>query len=85
MIRSIVATHSVGFDKFADYVLGQEAGDPEGPKTPEWAALKVWRPGLDDQSTGQELAPEENLARRFSWSWNARNLLHRTMPNPGLR
>jgi len=35
--KEYVKTHSVGFDKFADYVLGKEDGIP---KTPEWASAK---------------------------------------------
>ncbi len=42
--KEYVATHTVGFDKFADYVLGKEEGDPEGPKTPEWAAPRCGVP-----------------------------------------
>ncbi len=33
--KEYVKTHSVGFDKFQDYVLGEEDGVP---KTPQWAA-----------------------------------------------
>jgi len=33
--KDYVATHTVGFDKFEEYVLGKEDGTP---KTPEWAA-----------------------------------------------
>ena len=33
--KEYVATHTYGFDKFADYVLGKEDGIP---KTPNWAA-----------------------------------------------
>jgi trimethylamine-N-oxide reductase (cytochrome c) len=33
--KEYIATHSVGFDKFAEYVLGREDGIP---KTPRWAA-----------------------------------------------
>ena len=44
--KEYIATHTLGFDKFADYVLGNEPGDPEGPKTPEWASprcgVPVW-------------------------------------------
>jgi len=35
--KDYVATHVVGFDKFSDYVLGNEDGIP---KTPEWASAK---------------------------------------------
>ncbi len=42
--REYIETHSVGFDKFSDYVLGNEEGDPEGPKTPEWAAPRCGVP-----------------------------------------
>lgn len=42
--KEYLKTHAVGFEKFADYVLGKEAGDPEGPKTPEWAAPKCGVP-----------------------------------------
>lgn len=41
--KKYLDTHSVGFDKYADYVLGKEDGVP---KTPEWAAprcgVKEW-------------------------------------------
>ena len=33
--KEYVATHTFGFDKFEEYVLGKEDGIP---KTPEWAA-----------------------------------------------
>ena len=42
--KEYLATHAVGFEKFADYVLGNEPGDPEGPKTPEWAAPRCGVP-----------------------------------------
>ncbi len=42
--KKYIDTHSVGFDKFKAYVMGQEAGDKEGPKTPEWAAPKCGVP-----------------------------------------
>lgn len=43
--KDYVATHTVGFDQFRDYVLGTEDGIS---KTPEWAFSPVWRPGMDD-------------------------------------
>ena len=42
--KEYVATHTLGFDKFAAYVLGNEEGDPDGPKTPEWAAPRCGVP-----------------------------------------
>ena len=39
--KDYVATHTVGFDKFKDYVLGKEDGVP---KTPEWASKKCGIP-----------------------------------------
>ena len=39
--KEYVATHSFGFDKFEDYVLGKEDGVP---KTPAWASEKTARP-----------------------------------------
>jgi anaerobic selenocysteine-containing dehydrogenase len=36
--KEYIATHSYGFDKFAEYVLGKEDGIP---KTPEWAHEKT--------------------------------------------
>ena len=39
--KEYVATHSVGFDKFSDYVLGKEDGIP---KTPRWASEKCGVP-----------------------------------------
>lgn len=42
--KEYLATHAVGFEKFAEYVLGNEPGDPEGPKTPEWAASRCGVP-----------------------------------------
>jgi anaerobic selenocysteine-containing dehydrogenase len=39
--KEYVATHTVGFDKFQEYVLGKEDGVP---KTPSWAAEKTGIP-----------------------------------------
>ncbi len=39
--KEYLETHSVGFDKFASYVLGEEDGIP---KTPEWASHKCGVP-----------------------------------------
>jgi len=39
--KEYVATHVVGFEKFKDYVLGEEDGVP---KTPKWASDKCGVP-----------------------------------------
>ncbi len=39
--KDYIATHAYGFDKFEDYVLGREDGEP---KTPEWASEKCGVP-----------------------------------------
>jgi len=39
--KQYISTHSYGFDKFEDYVLGKEDGIP---KTPEWASEKCGVP-----------------------------------------
>jgi anaerobic selenocysteine-containing dehydrogenase len=43
--KDYVATHTVGFDKFSDYVLGKAEG-PDGKidRTPEWASQKTGIP-----------------------------------------
>ncbi|MFC1901908.1 molybdopterin-dependent oxidoreductase [Chloroflexota bacterium] len=48
-----VATHTVGFDKFADYVLGKEDGIP---KTPEWASFKCRVPEWTIKALAREFA-----------------------------
>ena len=39
--KEYIKTHTYGFDKFADYVLGREDGEP---KTPAWASEKCGVP-----------------------------------------
>ena len=39
--KEYIATHTLGFEKFADYVLGHEDGIP---KTPKWASAKTGVP-----------------------------------------
>lgn len=36
--KKYVETHTVGFDKWSDYILGKEAGGDRQPKTPDWAS-----------------------------------------------
>ena len=55
--KEYVATHTVGFDKFEEYVLGKEDGIP---KTPKWAAEKTRRTVQDNQSPGQGMGIQED-------------------------
>jgi len=51
--KGYVATHTVGFDKFEDYVLGKEDGVP---KTPEWASAKCGVPEWTIKALAREFA-----------------------------
>lgn len=51
--KEYVATHVVGFDKFADYVLGKEDGVP---KTPAWASEKCGVPEWTIKALAREFA-----------------------------
>lgn len=51
--KEYVATHTVGFDKFGDYVLGREDGIP---KTPEWASSKCSVPEWTIKALAREFA-----------------------------
>jgi molybdopterin guanine dinucleotide-containing S/N-oxide reductase-like protein len=51
--KDYIATHSVGFDKFAEYVLGKEDGIP---KTPKWAEGKCGVPSRITKALAREWA-----------------------------
>ena len=51
--KEYVATHTYGFDKFAEYVLGKEDGIP---KTPKWAAEKCGVPSRIIKALAREWA-----------------------------
>jgi molybdopterin guanine dinucleotide-containing S/N-oxide reductase-like protein len=51
--KEYVKTHVVGFDKFADYVLGKEDGIP---KTPKWASSKCDVPTWTIKALAREFA-----------------------------
>jgi anaerobic selenocysteine-containing dehydrogenase len=51
--KGYIATHTTGYDKFADYVLGQEDGVP---KTPEWASHKCAIPEWTIKALAREWA-----------------------------
>ncbi len=56
--KEYVATHSVGFERFRDYVLGEDDGVP---KTPKWASEKTRVPSRVIKALAEEWA-----ARRTS-------------------
>jgi molybdopterin guanine dinucleotide-containing S/N-oxide reductase-like protein len=51
--KEYIKTHSVGFDKFVDYVMGKEDGVP---KTPVWAAEKTGIPSRIIKALAKEWA-----------------------------
>jgi anaerobic selenocysteine-containing dehydrogenase len=51
--REYVATHTFGYDKFGEYVMGKEDGIP---KTPEWASLKCGIPVATIKALAREWA-----------------------------
>ena len=51
--KEYVATHSVGYEKFEAYVLGQEDGVP---KTPEWASEKCGVPAWTIRALAKQWA-----------------------------
>jgi anaerobic selenocysteine-containing dehydrogenase len=67
--KEYVATHTVGFDKFEEYVLGKEDGIP---KTPAWAA----------RITGVPARIIKALARQ--WASRATSIAH-SNGGPGIR
>ncbi len=79
--KEYVATHTFGFDKFEEYVLGKEDGIA---KTPEWAAEKCGVPVEDNQSAGQGVGHQEDVDSRTAMAGPASG--GHTRPNlPGWR
>jgi len=65
--KDYVATHTVGFDKFEDYVLGKEDGIP---KTPEWASPKCGVPEWTIKALAREFATRTtSIAHYFGGSY----------------
>ncbi len=61
--KDYVATHVVGFDKFADYVMGKEDGVP---KTPAWASKKCGIPPWTIKALAREWATQiTSLAHHY--------------------
>ncbi len=65
--KDYVATHTVGFDKFEDYVMGREDGIP---KTPEWASSKCSVPEWTIKALAREFAARTtSIAHYFGGSY----------------
>ncbi|MCX7911523.1 MAG: molybdopterin-dependent oxidoreductase [Dehalococcoidales bacterium] len=65
--KDYVATHAVGMDKVADYVLGKEDGIP---KTPEWASKKCGVPEWTIKALAREWAKKTtSIAHYFGGSY----------------
>jgi anaerobic selenocysteine-containing dehydrogenase len=60
--KEYVKTHTVGFDQFADYVLGKEDGVP---KTPEWASPKCSVPVWTIKALAREFATKTTSIAHF--------------------
>jgi len=65
--KKYVATHTVGMDKIADYVLGKEDGVP---KTPEWASPKCGVPEWTIKALAREFgARTTSIAHYYGGSY----------------
>lgn len=60
--KEYVATHTFGFDKFADYVLGKEDGIP---KTPKWAAELCGIPSRTIKALAREWASKRTSISHY--------------------
>ncbi len=64
--KEYVKTHTVGFDKFADYVLGKEDGVP---KTPAWASPKCGVPEWTIKALAKQFAAKKtSIAHHYGGS-----------------
>ena len=61
--KKYIATHSVGFDKFEEYVLGKEDGIP---KTPKWASEKCGVPSRIIKALAREWASKATTLQHGS-------------------
>ncbi|MCL6477474.1 MAG: molybdopterin-dependent oxidoreductase [Peptococcaceae bacterium] len=56
--KEYIASRTVGFDKWKDYVLGIEDGVP---KTPEWAAMETGLPAREIKALAREWASKKTM------------------------
>jgi anaerobic dimethyl sulfoxide reductase subunit A len=63
--HQFISTHTVGFDKFRDYILGEEDGVP---KTPEWAEGITGVPTVTIKQLARDYATLKPAALFASWA-----------------
>ena len=59
--KAYVSTHTQGFEKWADYVLGKDDGIP---KSPEWQEAETGVPAERRARAGARMGAQEDLSRR---------------------
>ena len=62
--KDYVATHTVGFDKWAAYLMGDEDGIP---KTPEWQEAETGVPAKDVRALAREWASKRTYLAPGGW------------------
>ncbi len=74
--KDYVATHTVGFDKIEDYVMGKEDGIP---KTPEWASPKCGVPEWTIKALAREFASKiTSITHYYARRHDPRTVFSRT-------
>ena len=72
--KEYVATHSVGFDKWKAYVMGEEDGTP---KTPAWASPLCGSAGVDHQGAGRVVRDQGDVRHARSHGGGMQRVLPR--------
>ncbi len=62
--KDYVETHSIGFDKWKAYILGEEDGTP---KTPEWQEAETGVPARDVRALAREWASKRTYLAPGGW------------------
>ena len=80
--KEYVATHTVGFDEWKDYVLGETDGQP---KTPEWAEAESGVPAREIRALAREWASKKTMLAAGRPGRHGRRLpgRHRRTSGPG--
>jgi molybdopterin guanine dinucleotide-containing S/N-oxide reductase-like protein len=62
--KEYVATHTIGFEKWRDYVLGESDGVP---KTPEWQEVETGVPASDVRALAREWGTKKTYLGAGAW------------------